>query len=273
MASFTVNFSDGTSHTYDNVPDNITQDQVNERASNEFSDKEIAHISSGGPNVETAAAGPSIAEKVAAGIQTGFQTAGHIAKEIATNPLVDLAAAYRYGPRIAGKMGEAWRGGPAPTGPVAPQSNIIVPENVGGGPRPAPSMGTPQQTFNALKNTPVTPPAPAVGGPAAAEGSTFIQRLAQQYGSMAQRVAPVLNNPVTRAVGTGLNMATPAMAFAAPYQMAAQEQEKIRANPTAPEYANNPYAMMIRGEAKTQGQAGAINRRRALGQLPSLNNQ
>jgi hypothetical protein len=49
-----------------------------------------------------------------------------------------------------------------------------------------------------------------------------------------------------------------------PYQMAAYEQEKIRANPNAPEYANNPYAMQQRGQAPTQGAAGAMNQRRAV---------
>lgn len=56
----------------------------------------------------------------------------------------------------------------------------------------------------------------------------------------------------------------PESMFAAPYQMAAYEQEKIRANPNAPEYANNPYAMTVRGEAPTQGNAGAINQRMAM---------
>jgi hypothetical protein len=50
--------------------------------------------------------------------------------------------------------------------------------------------------------------------------------------------------------------------------MAAYEQEKIRANPTAPEYANNPYAQMYRGEYATQGQAGAANRREAIRNMP-----
>jgi hypothetical protein len=49
-----------------------------------------------------------------------------------------------------------------------------------------------------------------------------------------------------------------------PYQMAAYEQEKIRANPNAPGLENNPYAQTVRGEYKTQGQAGAANQRQAL---------
>ena len=54
----------------------------------------------------------------------------------------------------------------------------------------------------------ITPPNPAqmaqaaaTGGPSAAQGSTFIQRMAQQFGGMAQRVAPILNNPAVRTAG------------------------------------------------------------------------
>ena len=64
------------------------------------------------------------------------------------------------------------------------------------------------------------------------------------------------------AIARGL--VAPESAFAAPYQMAAYEQEKIRANPNAPEYANNPYAMQQRGQAATQGAAGAMNQRQAV---------
>lgn len=52
--------------------------------------------------------------------------------------------------------------------------------------------------------------------------------------------------------------------FSLPYQAAAYEQEKIRENPNAPEYATNPYAQQYRGEAPTQGAAGAQNRRDAI---------
>lgn len=66
------------------------------------------------------------------------------------------------------------------------------------------------------------------------------------------------------ATNIGAGIAHPFSAFSMPYQAAAYEQEKIRANPTAPEYATNPYAQQYRGEAATQGQAGAMNRRGAL---------
>jgi len=50
----------------------------------------------------------------------------------------------------------------------------------------------------------------------------------------------------------------------APYTMAGYEMEKIRQNPTAPEYATNPYGQVVRGEAPTMGAAGAANRRTAI---------
>ena len=53
----------------------------------------------------------------------------------------------------------------------------------------------------------------------------------------------------------------------APYMLAAEERRKIEENPYAPEYKDNPYAMVLRGEAKTQGEAGAINQRKALKQV------
>jgi hypothetical protein len=49
-----------------------------------------------------------------------------------------------------------------------------------------------------------------------------------------------------------------------PYQMAAYEQDKIRANPNAPGLENNPYAQVQRNEYTTQAQAAAANRRQAI---------
>ena len=73
-------------------------------------------------------------------------------------------------------------------------------------------------------------------------------------------------NQMPGAVMRGIGAAAlgPESAFTMPYTMAAYEQEKIRANPNAPEYANNPYAMQQRGQAATQGAAGAMNQRRAV---------
>jgi hypothetical protein len=81
--------------------------------------------------------------------------------------------------------------------------------------------------------------------------------------------AYVAGHPWTAAagrVGTGLaeGLMAPESLMMMPYQMAAHEQEKIRANPTAPEYASNPYAMTVRGQAPTQAAAGAMNQRQTV---------
>jgi hypothetical protein len=53
----------------------------------------------------------------------------------------------------------------------------------------------------------------------------------------------------------------PIAAFLAPFILSAAEKDKIRENPNAPQYKDNPFAMMLRGEAKSEGQAAQINRR------------
>lgn len=65
-----------------------------------------------------------------------------------------------------------------------------------------------------------------------------------------------------KAVGAGL--IAPENLMTLPYNMAAYEQNKIRANPNAPGLQNNPYAQAYRGEFPTQGAAAAANRRQAI---------
>jgi hypothetical protein len=97
-------------------------------------------------------------------------------------------------------------------------------------------------------------------------------------------IAPTAANPIVAQtaprvmnVGEGLmaggskilgQLASPANLFTLPYNMAAYEQAKIRANPNAPGLENNPYAMVQRGQAPTQGAAGAMNQRSALVNMP-----
>lgn len=64
--------------------------------------------------------------------------------------------------------------------------------------------------------------------------------------------------------GIGQGLMAPENLMTLPYNMAAYEQEKIRANPTAPEYKTTPYAQAYRGEYPTQGAAAAANRREAI---------
>lgn len=77
-------------------------------------------------------------------------------------------------------------------------------------------------------------------------------------GGMARGIGSAIAGPI----------AAPENLFTLPYTMAAYEQEKIRANPNLPEYQNNPYAQMYRGEAATQNKAGEANRMKALTSMP-----
>ena len=99
----------------------------------------------------------------------------------------------------------------------------------------------------------------------------------QGHGTMGKYLEPLAGKTVpqvagmagqTLASGIGRAIAAPESAFLYPYNMAAYEQEKIRANPTAPGLEYNPYAQTVRGEAATQGQAGAANQMQALATMP-----
>lgn len=232
MASYTVNFSDGSSHTYDNVPEGVDKQNVQDRATMEFGDdkKKVVDVTAGEANQQSAVPGmgtsnPSatLGQKVIAGGQTALNMTGqalthplgHVAEaaiggKYAFNKLSDLAQQY----------GAAKGAGAAPAPAPAPApSSIITPQNTGGVPRPQMPAGSPAQTLDTLRAPAPSAPAPApmpsapapIGGPAAAEGQSFIQRIAQQYGQIAQKVAPTLQgiaeSPVGRVAGGALRVA------------------------------------------------------------------
>jgi hypothetical protein len=63
-------------------------------------------------------------------------------------------------------------------------------------------------------------------------------------------------------------IAAPENLFTLPYSLAAYEQEQIRQNPNAPGLESNPFAQVQRGEASTQGSAGAANQMKAVANMP-----
>jgi len=89
---------------------------------------------------------------------------------------------------------------------------------------------------------------------------------AGQYGQQAIANTPAAVKQGLSTVGRGLvaGAMAPENIMLAPYTMAGYEMEKIRQNPTAPEYQSNPYGQVVRGEAATMGSAGAANRRQAI---------
>lgn len=82
-----------------------------------------------------------------------------------------------------------------------------------------------------------------------------------QLGPTLLRFVAFLSGPI----GLALIGATSLAAF---LYMANEEKLKIEANPNAPEYKDNAYAMSLRGEVKNIGQGAAQNQRKALKQVP-----
>lgn len=74
--SMSVTFADGTSHTYDDIPDSVTQEQVDMRAKTDFPDKEVAGVSVGAhpeaPKLNETTPGPSPIEQGLGIAQTGL---------------------------------------------------------------------------------------------------------------------------------------------------------------------------------------------------------
>lgn len=221
MASYTVNFEDGSSHIYDNVPDDIDQQNVQDRASMEFSDKKVvsATKNAGG---ESTTHEPSLGTKIGGAAQTAFQ----VGKEIATSPLgvaaETLYGIHKFGPKIAEQLGQSFRGGAAP-GPVAPASNIYVPPNTGGAPRP---MTTPQQTFNALR-TPT--PAVATGAPAAETAATQTPGLVQRGIDLASKMRQIAAQRVVAPAAAAAPAVAPfAVSAAVPAAMMAHDYQSFK---------------------------------------------
>ena len=243
--SVTVNFDDGSSHTYDNVPDDVSDDQVTERANGEFSNKTISTIGSGQPTSRPPEVTPPLDTGTA--LLGGAQTAYNVANEVLGSPLghaVGYGVGAAYGAKQlkdylnakqaiqaaaqepigtprgpATKIPVNWNPGATPAVPTSmnqlPVSarNIPVPTNPN-----LPTVANPNlpavnriDQIRAVANAPA--PAPAIGGPAAQEGSNFIERIAQKYAPIAQRVAPILNNPVTRALTGPVGQAAQGMLY------------------------------------------------------------
>lgn len=68
--------------------------------------------------------------------------------------------------------------------------------------------------------------------------------------------------------GAGILGVTSFGALAALLFLGKAEKEAIEANPNDPKYKDNPYAMSLRGEATTIGQATAVNQNKAVKQFP-----
>ena len=211
--SMSVTFSDGTSHTYDDVPDGVSQEQINMRVRTDYPDKEVSGISAGAapeaPKPPPPSREPSFGENVLGGAQTAFGV-GNALLNTPVGHFVEAGAAGAAGKKyLLDPLLEALkaRGAVSPTASTGPQ--IHVPESVGGGPRPvAPTPGTPAQTAEALTRN--YNPASQAAQAEVAAGRGAAQGAAQTAGSgmnrfaqLGARFAPVAAVPAAIAAGGG----------------------------------------------------------------------
>lgn len=206
--SMNVQFDDGTSHTYDDVPDDVTQEQVDARARADYPHKEVGQVAEGehpmAPEIKPPAPEPTTAEKGMGVAQTAFQLASEHPKTAGVVGDLALAALpqaaeslpivgkaitgakypFRLGQGMlealnrVGQAGQPMTNAAAaapkvPMGFAPPPAGPVA--SAGAMPTQAPAMGA---------------ATPATGGPAAAEGATFLQRMASQFGTMARSAAP-----------------------------------------------------------------------------------
>jgi hypothetical protein len=139
--SVTVQFNDGSTHVYDNVPEEIQDADIRARAGSDYPGKEISDVTTGvgTKEPETPPPGPvapNMGEKAVGAIQTGVNLIG----EAASHPLVQkgalLGGGYfglkKLGEDLITKYGQVARpgtppmsptqGGPLP--PTTPPSNV-----------------------------------------------------------------------------------------------------------------------------------------------------
>lgn len=156
---------------------------------------------------------------------------------------------------------------PAATATGGKQVAALLREPVTQQPQPEGAPGTPGPTLPVPdidlpdRRTPPKPPAPAPTQPPKppAGKPSILQRGVQLGKELLTRAAPVAAPAAPYALAAG--------ALAAPFIAAGISKRKIDEDPNAPGLQFQPYAMSVRGEAKTEGQAGRQNRDRAVRQF------
>lgn len=114
---------------------------------------------------------------------------------------------------------------------------------------------------------------PSIAGEFLSSPLKSARELASAYIAGHPWAGKAMNTPLKAVPGIAARGAmgalmAPESIIAAPYMMAAYEQDKIRQNPNAPGLEFNPYAQVQRGEASTIGRAGRANQMRAVANMP-----
>jgi hypothetical protein len=218
--SVTVNFEDGSAHVYDNVPDDVTDDQIQQRAQGDFQGQKITTINNGSSNpapgtaplpvsnqpVEPAFANystlPTSAGQIGAAAQIPIQMAAEHPLEAAS-----LAGLYK-----AGQVGNAYIQGKNVEAQAAQQRAAMQAEAAAG------HQAIQQQKINLRANPAVAPVAPqAILGPngmplnqppVTAAAAPVAPQAAQQAANAEQSLVSRIRQTAANKI-TGLAQASP----------------------------------------------------------------
>lgn len=244
-----VKFADGTSHTYDDVPDDVTQEQVDARATADYPDKEVGETREGAhpftpekPPEDV----PPTAGEAAVGVgkmaydfamenpkTAGVITSAALASLPQAAERIPIAGKFVTGAKLPLTIGKATVDALNRVGqqPVAPEAFRAPPA-------PAPNGLVDAQGRPMAPSVPqapqAAPKAPPIGGPAAEQGANFVQRITQEYApkiasglqQAGKYIAPIVNNPVMRVLGSAPVMG--AQMALMPSGLNANEEEELR---------------------------------------------
>lgn len=197
--SITVSFQDGSTHLYEDVPDNVTQEQANARALQDFPNQKIADIT------HSDMSDLSAMDKTAGTLSATY----NLGNELLSSPIghaIEAGGAALYGGNKLVEAAKAMRGA-EPTAPVAP---------------PAPQK--PPMGFvdtNAPRMGPVNPQAPQMArgmgqgaqmarAAAPAQPQSWMGRAVQMGNQAMQEAAPAFRSAgqtAGRALGTVADLA------------------------------------------------------------------
>ena len=234
--SMSVTFSDGTSHTFDEVPDDVTQEQVNAKAKEQFPDREIMDTSEGAhpdapalptpeqkakeePSVATQAMGIASVPIGLAAAHPGT-TAAIGAGGAALYKANKIADTFMEGAKANKALAEARMASEQGIAQRAASKAEQAAAKMGGARAPMPGPAAPAVPQAMPQTAPTAAPAPAatmapkpppVGGVPGQEGANFIDSIAQKYTQIAGRFAPTLQgiaeSPLGRVVGGAARIA------------------------------------------------------------------
>ena len=215
--SMSVTFADGTSHTYDDVPDTVTQAEVNMRASTEYPGKEIAGVNEGAnvnaPELTPTTPGPSPIEQglgiAQTGLHYGMEAAPYLGGAAGLYKANKIANTYMAGKNLEAQTAAevARLRAEAAAGHQNIQQQKV---NLRAGLPPTSEPMLVDAEGRPMASRPIAPE--SIGGATAAQTAQTAQPMEGRFAQLAQRFAPAMQKIAPMLEGAGKMVAPAAIA-------------------------------------------------------------